>query len=116
MGYVRLKPERRLNLDMARMFGPPATRRKALVIQARAKALADAKAIRSSVADDIDVSVHAHGSHTAVILSVKGRNGVEIASALEFGYFNEWLEHKYGIHSALAWMPGLHIMAEAKYA
>ena len=48
-------------------------------------------------------------------MSVSGRDGSEIASYLEFGYFNRWLEHKYGIKSPAAWMPGLHIMSEAKY-
>ena len=48
-------------------------------------------------------------------MSVKGRDGSEIASHLEFGYFNRWLEHKYGIKSPSAWMPGLFIMSKAKY-
>ena len=93
MGYVKLKPAR----------------------EAKAKGLADVKAKHSSVADRIDISTHAHGTHTAVIMSVKGRDGSEIASHLEFGYFNRWLEHKYGIKSPSAWMPGLFIMSEAKY-
>ena len=48
-------------------------------------------------------------------MSVTGRDGSEIASHLEFGYFNRWLEHKYGIKSPSAWMPGLFIMSKAKY-
>lgn len=97
------------------MFGAKATEPVGLKVEAKAKGLADAKAKHSSVADRIDISHHAHGSHTAVVMSVMGRDGSQIASHLEFGYFNRWLEHKYGIKSPLAWMPGLHIMSEAKY-
>lgn len=115
MGYVKLKPARVLNRDMAILFGAEATRPVAEKVEAKAKGLADVKAKHSSVADRIDISTHAHGIHTAVIMSVSGRDGSEIASHLEFGYFNRWLEHKYGIKSPSAWMPGLHIMSEAKY-
>lgn len=115
MGYVNLKPANVLNRDMAILFGAEATRPVAEKVEAKAKALADMKAKHSSVANRIDISTHAHGTHTAVIMSVKGRAGSEIASHLEFGYFNRWLEHKYGIKSPLAWMPGLFIMSEAKY-
>lgn len=115
MGYVKLKPARVLNCDMAILFGAEATRPIGLKVEAKAKALADVKAKHSSVADRIDISTHAHGTHTAVIMSVSGRDGSEIAPYLEFGYFNRWLEHKYGIKSPAAWMPGLHIMSEAKY-
>lgn len=115
MGYVNLKPSNVLNRDMAILFGAEATRPIGLKIEAKAKALADVKAKHSSVANRIDISTHAHGTHTAVIMSVKGRDGSEIASHLEFGYFNRWLEHKYGIKSPSAWMPGLFIMSKAKY-
>ena len=86
---------------MAILFGAEATRPVAEKVEAKAKALADMKAKHSSVANRIDISTHAHGTHTAVIMSVKGRDGSEIASHLEFGYFNRWLEHKYGIKSPL---------------
>ncbi|NEG55467.1 hypothetical protein [Bifidobacterium platyrrhinorum] len=115
MGYVKLKSPKRLNTDIAILFGAKATEPIGLKVEAKAKGLADAKAKHSSVADRIDISHHAHGSHTAVVMSVKGRDKSQIASHLEFGYFNRWLEHKYGIKSPLAWMPGLHIMSEAKY-
>ena len=113
MGYVRLKPN--LNLVIADKFGGTATRPHALKVEAKAKALADAKAKHSSVAGDIDISMHAHGTHTAVVMSVTGRDGRQIASHLEFGYYNRWLERKHGEHSPLARMPGLHIMSEARY-
>lgn len=116
MGYVRLKNPKRLNIDIARMFGAEATMPVGAKIEARAKVLADARAKHNSVADRIDITRHARGAHTAVVMSVKGRDVPEIASHLEFGYFNRWLEHKYGIHSPMAWMPGLFIMSEAKYA
>lgn len=62
MGYVKLKPARVLNRDMAILFGAEATpspwRRRS---EAKAKALADVKAKHSSVADRIDISTHAHG-------------------------------------------------------
>lgn len=115
MGDVKLKPARVLNRDIAILFGGEATRPTALKVEAKAKALADVKAKHSSVADRIDISTHAHGSHTAVLMSVRGRDGSQIAPHLEFGYFNRWLEHKYGIKSPRAWMPGLFIMSEAKY-
>lgn len=115
MGGVKLKPPKRLNTDIAIMFGAKATTPIGVKVEAKAKGLADAKAKHSSVAGRIDISHHAHGSHTAVVMSVEGRNVPEIASYLEFGYFNRWLEHKYGIHSPRAWMPGLFIMSEARY-
>ena len=75
MGYVKLKPARVLNRDMAILFGAEATRPVAEKVEAKAKGLADVKAKHSSVADRIDISTHAHGTHTAVIMSVKGRDG-----------------------------------------
>lgn len=113
MGRVELKPT--MDLDVARLFGPAATAAYAQRVEARAKALADMRARHSSVADRIDIATHAHGIHHSVVMSVTGRNGVEIASALEFGHFNRWLEHRYGIHHPLAWIPGMFIMTEAKY-
>lgn len=115
MGYVRLKPKRVLEFDMIRLFGAEATRPTALKVEAKAKALADAKAKHSSVAGRIEIGAHAHGSHHSVELSVIGRDGSQVASHLEFGYFNRWLEAKYGIKSPRAWMPGLFILSEAKY-
>ena len=96
MGYVRLKPD--LNLQIAKRFGGKATRPHALKVEAKAKALASAKAV-----------------HSSVIMSVIGRNGVQIASLLEFGYFNNWLENKYGENDPRAHMQGKYIMSEAKY-
>ncbi|OZG68276.1 hypothetical protein [Bifidobacterium eulemuris] len=116
MGYVKLKPQKQLNIEVALAFGAEVTRPKALKVAARAKALADAKAKHSSVADRIDISVHGVGIHHAVVMSVTGRDGSQVAGHLEFGYFNKWLENKYGIRSPRAWMPGLFIMSEAKYA
>ncbi|KAA8827247.1 hypothetical protein [Bifidobacterium myosotis] len=115
MGYVRLKPPERLQPDIAIMFGAKATRPTGVKIEAKAKALADAKAKHSSVADRIDIGSHAYGSHTEVVMSVIGRNGEQVASHLEFGYFNNWLTNKYGPGDPRAWMPGLHIMSEARY-
>lgn len=112
MGHVRLKPT--MNLDIAIIFGQGITMPEAKRIQARAKARADMVAKHSSVSDRIDISVHAHGSHSAAVMSVIGRDGSQIASHLEFGYFNRWLENRYGIRSPLAWMPGLHIMSGAR--
>ena len=68
MGYVKLKPARVLNRDMAILFGAEATRPVAEKVEAKAKGLADVKAKHSSVADRIDISTHAHGTHTAVIM------------------------------------------------
>lgn len=114
MGFVSVKPD--LDLLVALKFGAMATRPAAKRVESKARMLAVAKAKHSSVADRIDISTHAAGIHHSVILSVHGRDESQIASYLEFGYFNRWLEHKYGIHSPRAWMPGLFIMSEAKYA
>lgn len=105
MGSVNLKPG--LDGDIARMFGAEATRPTGERIEAKAKALADAKAKHSSVADRIDIGSHAAGMHTNVTMSVLGRDKSQIASHLEFGYFNVWAQRR---------LPGMHIMAEAKYA
>ena len=113
MGYVRLKPD--LNLQIAKRFGGKATRPHALKVEAKAKALASARAVNSSVADRIEFSTHAHGIHSSVIVRVIGLNGVQIASLLEFGYFNNWWENKYGEHDFRAHMQGKYIMSEAKY-
>lgn len=115
MGYVKVDSERKMTLALSRMLGSEVTRPVALKIEAKAKSLADMRAKHSSVADRIDIGAHAHGTHHHVVMSVTGRNGAQIASALEFGYFNEWLENRYGRHSPAAWMPGLFIMTEAKY-
>lgn len=116
MGHVNLKPARILNTDMARLFGAPVAARHALVVQQAAKRNADIAAKHSSVANRITIGVHAHGTHSMVVMSVTGRDGTPIASHLEFGYYNQWLENKLGPRSPGAWMPGLHIMGNARYA
>lgn len=115
MGYVKLKPRKRLNTDMAILFGADATRPVGMKVEAKAKGLAGAQAKHSSVADRIDIGSHAHGSHTEVVMSVIGRDGSQIASHLEFGYHNSWLVRKYGEGSPLTWIPGMFIMSKAKY-
>ena len=114
MGYVSVRPG--LDRLIAQRFGAKATKPVAERVASRARMLAVAKAKHSSVADRIDVTVHAYGTHHAVVMSVIGRDGTQVASFLEFGYFNRWLENKYGIKDPRAWMPGLRILSEAKYA
>jgi len=104
MGYVRLRPD--LNARVAETFGGKVTRPHALKVQARAKALADMRAKHSSVADRININVHARGSHTSVVMSVTGRDGSQIASYLEYGYFNLRAQRH---------LPGMYVMSEAKY-
>lgn len=104
MGHVRLRPD--LNLQVANHFGGKATEPYAMRVEARARALADARAKHSSVADRIDISTHAHGTHNSVVMSVRGRDGSQIASYLEYGYFNLWAQRN---------LPGMYIMSEAKY-
>lgn len=104
MGYVRLRPD--LNVRVAESFGGKATRPHALKVQARAKALADMRAKHSSVADRINIGVHASGEHTSVVMSVHGRDDSQIASYLEYGYYN-LRAHRH--------LPGMYIMSEAKY-
>lgn len=104
MGYVRLRPD--LNARVAETFGGKVTRPHALKVQARAKALADMRAKHSSVADRININVHAHGSHTSVVMSVTGRDGSQIASYLEYGDFNLRAQRH---------LPGMYVMSEAKY-
>lgn len=108
MGYVRLKKS--LNKDVAQLFGGKATRPYGERCLAKARALANARAKHSSVAGDIDLSLHGHGTHTAVIMSVQGRHADgspsgEVASHLEFGAYNTW---------AGRWIPGKHIMRDAR--
>lgn len=112
MGYVRLKNKRTLERDIATMFGHDITMPVAERIMVRAKSLADARAVHSSVAGDIDFSVHANGAHTAVIMSVQGHHedgspSGQVASHLEFGYWNVWADR---------WIPGKHIMRDARNA
>lgn len=112
MGYVRLKPRNMLNRDIAGMFGGEATRTSGRRVLAAAKGLADQRAKHSSVAGDISLDVHGYGTHTAVVMSVQGHHedgtpSGEVASHLEFGYFNEWAQE---------WIPGKHIMRDAKWA
>lgn len=64
------------------------------------------RAKHSSVADRINIDVHAHGSHTSVVMSVTGRDGSQIASYLEYGYFNLRAQRH---------LPGMYVMSEAKY-
>lgn len=104
MGYVRLRHD--LNLQIAKRFGEKATRPHAEKVLHRAKALADMRAVRSSVADRISIGMHGHGTHTSVVMSVTGRNGDEIASFLEYGYVNDWADRH---------LAGKFIMSEAKY-
>ena len=56
--------------------------------------------------DRININVHAHGSHTSVVMSVTGRDGSQIASYLEYGYFNLRAQRH---------LPGMYVMSEAKY-
>ena len=74
MGYVKLKPARVLNRDMAILFGAEATRPVAEKVEVKASA-GRHEGEASSVANRIDISTHAHGTHTAVIMCVKGRDG-----------------------------------------
>lgn len=105
MGYVRVKPG--VGREVAERFGATVTRRHALVVAGKAKALADARAKRSSVADRIDVTVRPGAAQdTRVLLSVIGRNGEQIAAHLEFGYFNKWAQRR---------LAGLHIMRDAAF-
>lgn len=104
MGYVRIDPH--IGTKVADRFGPRITRDHANRIQVRAKALADARAKHSSVADRIDLSVHHHGTDHRVVLSVRGRDGSQIASFLEWGYHNVRADRD---------MPGLHIMRDAAF-
>lgn len=114
MGRVNLKPRRELNIIAAYACGDEAQRRVAGLVAAKARLLAEQRKRHTSVADDIDIDVHAHGLHVSVELNVKGRNGANVSMALENGYYNEWLENKYGEGDIRAFMPGMHIMRDAK--
>lgn len=84
MGFVHV--DRNIGSRVARLYGPEITLQHANKIAAKAKALADARAKRSSVANRVEVTGgHAPQDHQ-VWLSVTGRNGAEVASALEWGY------------------------------
>ena len=106
MGRVTIKP--RIGRDIALMFGPKSPskqprkrpswsrRRWGRNVNDRNHAVA-----RADLSDRIDVSIRpGHMQDHHVVLSVKGREGTEIASALEFGYVNNRAGRRLaGMHS-----------------
>lgn len=103
MGYVRLHPK--LGTEVALAFGRQATRPFADKVNARAKGLADARAVHSSVAGRIDITTRAnHAQGWRVAMRVTGRDGSQVAPHLEFGYFNVRAQRH---------LPGKHIMRDA---
>lgn len=73
-----------------------------------AKVLATTRAKRHSVANRIEVTVKTYKGHPIdryVCVSVKGRNGAEIASLLEFG---GWIHPRTGKR-----MAGMHFLRDA---
>ena len=107
MGRVTIKP--RIGRDIALLFGPEITleaAEKAAVMvkaQMRAGTVNDRNhaVARADLSDRIDVSIRpGHMQDHQVVLSVKGREGTEIASALEFGYVNNRAGRRLaGMHS-----------------
>lgn len=90
----------------AEQFGPAATLHFAKQIEAKARALADARAKRSSVADRIHIEPGNRPSDTRVVMSVTGRDGSEVAPHLEWGYRN---------HASGRMVPGKHILRDATF-
>lgn len=111
MGYVRLHPK--LSTEVALRYGRDITQPYAMRRLGKAKALADARAKHSSVAGRISLTVRPnHTQGWRLVMSVEGRvMNVEgrdipypqVASALEFGYFNTWANRR---------LPGMHIMRD----
>ena len=107
MALGRVTIRRSVATDIAKMYGPELTRRAAVHSVSAVRAKANEAATHSSVADRIEVSVRKVG------MSVMGRDGTQVAPHLEFGYFNRWLEHKYGPRDPRARIPGKHIMFDS---
>lgn len=78
--------DRNIGSRVAQLFGPGITLEHANKIAARARVLADARAKRSSVSNRVEVTQGRLPQDHQVWLSVTGRNGAEVASALEWGY------------------------------
>lgn len=107
MGRVTIKP--RIGRDIALMFGPSITLAAAEKAAVMVKTQMGAGTVndrnhavaRADLSDRIDVSIRpGHAQDHQVVLSVKGREGTEIASALEFGYVNNRAGRRLaGMHS-----------------
>lgn len=97
-----------VSTQAALMFGERATDKAAHMIAVRARELASERAKRSSVANRIHIRVKRYEGvpiDRRVEVSVKGRNGAEIASLLEFG---GWMHPRSGKR-----MAGMHFMRDA---
>lgn len=113
MALGRVTVRRSVATDIAKMYGPELTRRAAIHSVSAVRAKANEAATHSSVADRIEVSVRKVGWHHQIVMSVMGCDGTQVAPHLEFGYFNRWLEHKYGPRDPRARIPGKHIMFDS---
>lgn len=105
---LNIKIHHRVGTNVALAYGDKFTPAKAREVANLAKALATERCKRHSVANRIEVSVKTYKGHPIdryVEVSVKGRNGVEIASLLEFG---GWKHPRTG-HL----MAGMHFLRDA---
>lgn len=107
MGRVTIRPG--IGRDVALMFGPSITLAAAEEAAVMVKMQMGVGTVddrnhavaRADLTDRIDVSVRpGHAQDHSVVLSVKGREGTEIASHLEFGYVNNRAGRRLaGMHS-----------------
>ncbi len=107
MGRVTIRPG--IGRDIALLFGPAITLAAAEKAAVMVKAQMMAGTVndhnhavaRADLSDRIDVSIRpGYAQDHQVVLSVKGREGTEIASHLEFGYVNNRAGRRLaGMHS-----------------
>lgn len=112
MGYVKI--DRDASTRAARDFGKEVTLKVAMMILAKARGFAGARAKRSSVAGRINLAEGGRPQDTRVVMSVpefrQNRHGLlelhDVAAHLEWGY----VDSRSGKH-----VPGKHILRDATF-
>lgn len=109
MGHLTdIRISQNYSRQIALHYGDRFTPMHARKVARLAKVLATARCKRHSVANRIEVSIKTYAGHPIdryVSVSVKGRNGAEIASLLEFG---GWVHPRTGKR-----MAGMHFLRDA---
>lgn len=105
MGNVKVELDPDFSRQIAELFGPRLTEEVARKVEAKAKALAEARAKNGNpLTDHMSFSTHYHGIDHEVSLSVTGRTGDEVAPFLEYGF----------VHNRTGkFIPGIHVMRDA---
>ncbi|MBT1161210.1 hypothetical protein [Bifidobacterium sp. SO1] len=105
----RVTVNKHVGRDIARLFGPQLTAKVAakgaplLATNIRAATVDDRNhaVARADLTGNVSIETFKRAYNHQIVLSVTGREGKEIASLLEFGYFNERANrHMKGLHAA----------------